>query len=110
MNDKIYPKALNLPSSKMTFIFSTITVIIFWSITILGLKDLALQYKAIICLLISSLVLFIDVVVLYVREREQHYNYCYLQDLLNKNTYDLEKNEEKLNDINKRLDDIHFSN
>ena len=80
LNDKI-------PSNKTFFITSVATTIISYLIIILGINNIDLTYKIIICLGITCFILLVNIVVLYVKERENYYHLCYLNNvsqLLNK--------------------------
>lgn len=100
------PKSLNLPSNKLTFSLSGLFVLISYAISVFGLNNIDINKKIIICLGITCFVLFIDLIILYVREREMYYYYCYLKRYCDDINKHLQKNEEELANLNSRLDSV----
>lgn len=102
-----FPKSLNIPSNKITFSLSGLFVLISYAISIFGLNSFNIYTKLIICLCVTSFVLFIDLIILFVRERELYYYYCFLKQYHDETNRRLQQAEEELNNFNSRLDAVN---
>lgn len=67
----------NMPENKTIFTISSLISIITCLISIFGLNKILLTYRIIICLSIVCLVLFFNVIFLFIKEREHYYQLCY---------------------------------
>lgn len=103
-----FPKSLNIPSNKLTFSISGLFVLISYGISICGLNTLDIYKKLIICLAVTSFVLFIDLIILFVRERELYYYSCFLKQYYDDTNNRLHKAEQELNDLNSRLNALNY--
>ena len=63
------------------FIISIIVEIVNIAISVFSLKDIDKLYKLIIVLAITILILFVDVIVLYIKDRENHFEKIYLTNM-----------------------------
>lgn len=102
-----FPKSLSLPSNKITFSLSALFVLIGYTISIFGLNNINIYVKFIICLGITIFVLFIDLIILFIRERELYYYYCFLKQYHDETNRRLQQAEDELNDFNSRLDAVN---
>lgn len=102
-----FPNELNLPSNKTTFSISILFVLIGYGISIFGLNNLNILIKIIICLSVTSFVLFIDLIILFVRERELYYFSCWLKQYYDETNRRLQSAEQELININSRLDALN---
>lgn len=101
-----FPKTLNLPSNKTTFSISGLFILISYAISIFGLSNLDIYKKVIVCLGITSFVLFIDLIILFIRERELYYYSCFLKQYYDDINKRLQKTENELADFNSRLEAV----
>ena len=101
-----FPETLSLPSNKVTFSISGLLAIISYSISIFGLNSLDIYKKIIICLSVTSIILLIDVIILFIRERELYFYSCFLKQYYDDINIRLGNTEQKLKDLNSRLNDV----
>ena len=102
-----FPKTLNLPSNKVTFSMSGLFILISYGISIFGLNNIDTCKKIIICLAITSFILLVDLIILFVREREIYYFSCFLKQYYDDTNRRLNKAEQNLNNLNSRLDGLN---
>ena len=74
------PIVKKFPSNKAILLTSLLSVIIPSAISILTLKDFSIYIRIIICLSIACLVLFVDAIFYFIKEREYYYAVCYLEN------------------------------
>jgi len=72
-----HPITENMPETKHFFTASGIISLISCLIAIFGLNQLPITYRVIICLSIICLILLINVIFLFIKEREIYYQVCY---------------------------------
>lgn len=102
-----FPETLSLPSNKLTFSLSGLFILISYGISIFGLNNLDIYKKVIICLGITSIVLFIDLIILFVRERELYYYSCFLKQYFDDTNTRLQVAESELEKLNSRLNALN---
>lgn len=101
-----FPNQLNLPSNKLTFSISGLSALIGYGISIFGLSNLDIYIKVIICLGITSFILLIDVIILFIKERELYYYSCFLKQYYDYTNNRLQNAEQELADFNARLNSL----
>lgn len=79
-NTQQIPIIKKFPSNKAVLLTSLLGVIIPSIMSILALKDFSIYIRIIICLSFACLVLFIDAVFYFIKEREYYYTVCYLEN------------------------------
>lgn len=101
-----FPKTLNLPSNKITFSLSGVFMLISYAVSIFGLNNLDILVKIIICLSITSIILFIDLIIMFVRERDLYYYSCFLKQYYDETNKRIQNAEKELTSLNSRLDAV----
>lgn len=101
-----FPKSLNLPSNKLTFSLSGLFVLISYAISVFGLSNIDINKKIIICLGITCFILFVDLIILFIRERELYYYSCFLKQYYDDTNKRLQNAEKELADFNSRLNAV----
>ncbi len=74
------PIIKKFPSNKAILLTSLMSAALPSIISILALKDLSICIRVIICLSICCLVLFVDTIFYFIKEREYYYTACYLEN------------------------------
>lgn len=103
---KDFPNQLKLPSNGLTFSISSLSVLVTCGITFLSSNNLDFSKKIIICLAIACLVLIIDVIILFIKEREHYYYSCFLKQYLDATNKHVDSAQEELNELNSRLNSL----
>lgn len=100
---------LKLKNSTL-FMTSFITEIIAIAITLLNIKHFSIAICLIIILSFTCLILFIDLILMYVKDRENHFKYIYLTNMyesmcneINKMQTMIENSTNNTNDLKKQI-------
>lgn len=102
-----FPESLNLPSNGITFSISGLFALISYGISIFGLNGVDIYKKVIICLCVTSLVLFIDLIIMFIRERELYYYSCFLKQYLDNTNKNFKKAEKEIAELTSRFEALN---
>ena len=97
-NNQQNPIIKKFPSNKTVLLTSLLSVLIPSAISVLAFKDFSIYLRIIICLSIACLVLFIDAVYYFIKEREYYYIVCYLENNINLLQSHIKQIETKISD------------
>ena len=100
---------LNFKNSTI-FIVSTITELIGSLITLNSFSEVSFEHHILIIMLITWLILFIDVIILYVKDRENHFKNVYVTNMYQNLCNQLNSVQEQTNKLNDIINNLETSN